>query len=245
MILKYGNYAHQQNEVKLDSIQRSAVRSSGFVRSITETWTISGRIQADTQADLTTALLALESAYYLDGGDLIFYLDDGTTETAHSLKGANTYGGVRVVSPVSYPNGDSAEYSTFRNYSITLEADLIVTAANLIDYSETLQFKGTGGPEITWVETINTDPVPQMIRPRTVCFCTQSGQLTSASAGYRPPPPRFPEYELVKERSISYGTPKRIGAGGQLQFTDFPISWSYSFAAGQPFPNVAPVWQGG
>src|SRR4029077_8154957 len=89
-------------------------------------------------------IAALRSAYNVNGLDLGLYLDDGVTPTDHVLASSTTLGGTRVTA-LEFPNGSGAEYSTFRSYSITVEADTPDTSQNLLDFSETLSFAGTGG----------------------------------------------------------------------------------------------------
>src|SRR4029079_17459158 len=103
---------------------------------------VTGIKHAASQAALTTALGDLRAAYNVNGRDVGLYLDDGVTLTDHALPSGAALGGVRVTG-LAFPRGDGAEYSTFRTYRLTLEADFPDSAGKLLQCEQSLYFEGT------------------------------------------------------------------------------------------------------
>jgi hypothetical protein len=236
MILKYGSYAHDQNECAVVITKRAVFSPRGDREFVRETWSITGIKQAATQPALSGTLAALRAAYAVNGLDAGLYLDDGATLTDHALPSAAALGGVRVVR-LDYPHGSGAEYSTFRTYRLTLEADFPDAAGNLLDYAESLNFAGTGGPRRIFLEVLEGLPQEQIGAQCTTCRATQQGRAVGFGAYPVPPPPIWPLAELPDRRRITLGTPERIAG----QFARFPVEWSYAFESIGPlsgFPNI-------
>jgi hypothetical protein len=136
---------------------------------------------------------------------------------------------VRVKS-LDFPRGDGAEYSTFRTYRITLEADFPDTAGNLLEYAEALDFEGTGGPRRVFLEVLEGLPQEQIGTERTTTRATQHGRAVGYGTYPVPPPPVWPAAELPHRRRISLRTPERVGN----QFARYPVEWHYAFEAVVP-----------
>src|SRR5690349_12222462 len=119
MILRYGSFAHDQNECAIVISKRAMYSPRGERTSIRETWHVTGIRHAASQSALTASLADLRNAYSINGRDAGLYLDDGATPTDHLLVSAAAIGGVRVV-VLEFPKGDGAEYSTFRTYRLVL-----------------------------------------------------------------------------------------------------------------------------
>jgi hypothetical protein len=125
MIVKYGPYQHSQNEVSI-RITREPMRSQGgLFYAYKERWDCQGLLlNYATQQNLTNAIQQLTAAYSVDGNNLVLYLDDGITPTAHALISANCNGGTRVVQAPSFPDTlGTAEYqpAAGRSYSFAIE----------------------------------------------------------------------------------------------------------------------------
>jgi hypothetical protein len=228
MILKYGAYAHAGNEVQITISRRANIEPNGLRSTFVETWHIRGVLQAASQAALTAALGALEAAYAVDGNTLAFFEDDGTTETAHKLDSATAIGGVRVVAGPSYPAGSGAEYSTFRTYTVTVEAEypLDDEIEQPVAWTETLLFGG-GGPRFVMLHTLTGTPVKQEVAENTPYWCLQTGSARGLLSYPAPPEPLFPGDEHVDRRRIAFRTPEILEGVPK----DFVVEWSYSFEA--------------
>jgi len=201
MYLRYGSYTHAQNEPAVQIARRAVFSPRGFRQAIRETWRIVGVLHAADQPGLTLAIADLRSAYSGNGCDLGLYLDDGATPTDHVMASAAALGGTRVTA-LEFPSGTGAEYSTFRSYSIAVEGDFPDTSNNLLDFSETISFEGTGGPRIVFLDTLEGLPQPQLAQQRTTCRARQAGRAVGM-AGYPPvAAPIWPGAELQEQRRL-------------------------------------------
>lgn len=236
MLLRYGAYTHDQNECAVVISKRAVYSPRGLRQFVRETWRVTGIKQAASQAALTAALNTLRAAYNVNGLDAGLYLDDGQTPTDHILPSAATLGGVRVVG-LEFPNGDGAEYSTFRTYRLTLEADFPDTATNLLEYDEALSFEGTGGPRRVFLDVLEGFPQEQIGTQCTTYRAVQQGRAVGYGAYPTPPPPIWPAAELPDRRRIALRVPERHAN----QFARFPVEWYYAFESISPLvgtPNI-------
>ena len=243
MYLKYGAYTHANHECSLVVARTPRFNDGGQQVAVVERWEIAGFIQAASQAALTTALSALASAYALNGQDATLLLDDGVTPTHHQIINANTLGGVRVVQAPSFPQGRGAEYSTFRSYTITLEAEIPVSGASslLVFFEEALSFKG-GGPRFVHLQTLTGSPQKQIVAASTPFTATQQGRSIGYASYPTIPAPLWPSSEHVDQRDIAYKSPKRSGPTGSPQYSEYEVSWSYHFEDASSLTGVPNVW---
>jgi hypothetical protein len=121
MILRYGSYSHPDNEVIISISQRPTFNEIGLRSGYVASWSIQGMLQGSSVSDLSTKIIALESAYGADGLDLVLYDSDGST-VRHAMRNTGSRTGVKILD-LSYPTGDGAEYVTFRTYTIQAEAE--------------------------------------------------------------------------------------------------------------------------
>jgi len=224
MFLKYGPYTHAQNEPAVQIVKRAVFSPRGYRQAVRETWRIVGVLHAADQPGLTAAIVALRSAYNVNGLDLGMYLDDGVTLTDHVMTSAAALGGTRVTA-LDFPSGAGAEYSTFRSYSIAVEADFPDTTNNLLDFSETLSFEGTGGPRVIFLDTLEGLPQPQLAQQRTTCRARQQGRAVGLATYPPVAAPIWPGAELLDQRRLVVRSPKRVA--GNL--TEFVVEWMYVF----------------
>jgi hypothetical protein len=227
MILKYGSYAHDPNEATLAITRQPRRNAAGQIVGYVERWRIAGVKQAATQADLTTALAALKAAYASGGSDLRLVLDDGVTATAHALLSAGSVGGTRVLGGVEFPVGRGAEYTTFRSYQVTVEADYLDSQVSLLSFIETLSFAGSGGPIFRYLPTLNGPWQRQTVAETSNYFVTQRGQAIGSRAYPAPTAPLWPAAEHRERRVIEYRSP-RPGSRNSGD-TEWPIAWTYVF----------------
>jgi hypothetical protein len=240
MYLKYGNYQHAANEVSVVISRQGIFSDGGIPRGVRERWDIQGRLQAADQASLTAAINALTAAYSLQAQDVGFFLDGGQP-TSHVISAATTNGGVRVVVPPSFPEGKGAEYSTFRSYTIALEAERLDGQATLLNWTETLRFRG-GGPQFAFLEPINGSPQKQLLKQATTFHATQSGEALGYLSYPLPATPIWPDAEHVNQREVHYELPKRSGRPGSPTYTQFKIGWSYQFEDSGPLVGLPTAW---
>ncbi|HEY2250716.1 MAG TPA: hypothetical protein VGH74_06630 [Planctomycetaceae bacterium] len=229
MFLRYGAYTHANNEPAVQIGKQAVFSRRGYRRAVRETWRIVGVLHAADQPGLTSAIAALRSAYNVNGLDLGLYLDDGVTPTDHVLISTAALGGTRVTA-LEFPSGTGAEYSTYRSYSISVEADFPDTSNNLLDFSETLSFEGSGGPRMVFLDTLAGLPQQQIARQRTTYRARQEGRAVGLATYPAVAPPIWPAAELQDQRRLILRAPRRVA--GNL--TDFVAEWTYMFESVSP-----------
>ncbi len=240
MYLKYGTYRHADNEASVVILKEALFGPGGMIRGVRERWTIQGRLHAADQAGLTAAIDALTAAYGVPDRDVAFYTDDDQL-TSHAIATADANGGVRVIVPPSFPEGKGAEYSTFRNYNVVLEAELLDPDATIVNWHETISFSG-GGPQFAYLETIDGTPQKQLLKQFTTFHATQNGEATGAFAYPVPAIPLWPVAEHVDRRQVRFDPPKRSGPPGQPTYTEFKVSWTYTFEDAAPLAGLPTAW---
>lgn len=236
MYLKYGNHQHAAGEVILNGIMQEGVASDeGVVYQINERWNLEGRLQisdqgsaAANQAEMTVQINALKAAYATNGRDIGFYDDSGNL-TSHSITSASTQRGVQVVQQPSFPEGRGAEYSTFRTYTIVVEAQYGYTGGggSVLQWTEAVSYRGTGGPTWGFLVPINGDPQKQLLTQQSTHWAYQRGRATGRASYPVPPAPMWPTLEHQEMRDIEYAIPSG-------QSNKRTVSWSYAFEATSP-----------
>ncbi|HWA98357.1 MAG TPA: hypothetical protein VG713_07685 [Pirellulales bacterium] len=226
MILGYGAYRHELGEAALTIGREALLSNDGSAIGWRERWSIAGRLHADEQADLTTAIESLETAYRIAGQDAVLYLPDGMTPTAHRLLNADALGGVRVVRPPSFPDGFGAEYSTFRTYSIELEAEFVdpTLMTDVVEWAETLGFSG-GGPKWAYLGTLAGAPIRQQLQQFTPFKVVQQGHAVGLRGYPTPASPIWPAAWHQDQGGVTRALPKRVGSTN----SHYEVSWSYQF----------------
>jgi len=238
--LKYGSHAHASGECSVAIAKHGLFARSGIRRAVLVRWDIQGRLQAADASSLTGAINALEAAYQVPGQDIGLYFDDGTP-TSHRIASAQTSGGVRIVVAPSFPQGRGAEYSTFRSYVLSIEAELPDTETSIIAWNEVLNFNG-GGAQFGFFEPINGLPQKQLLRQATTFKVTQQGSALGNGSYPVPAVPIWPTAEHLHLRKITYELPSRKGSAGQYIDTEFPVSWSYVFESELPLTGAPTAW---
>lgn len=235
MQLVCGSYSHADNEVTIAVTKEPVRNSGGQTLGIMERWSIDGQIQASTQAALTTAMAALETAYRNISGDLLLY-DNTPAVSHHAIYQSQTIGGIRLAGPIEWINTTGAEYSTFRTYRLIIEAQIPVSRpTDLVSWREVISVRG-GGPRRVAVEYLEGPPELQTVVQSTAYFASQSGQAVGYTAFPLAAPPLWPDY-LTDGGQVERGTPERLGSS----YANYPISWTYEFASPQSLtPSMSP-----
>jgi len=245
MYLKYKSYTHTAGETELSISRETLYSEHDEPWAVRERWDILGRLQitdkgtvAANQTAMTTAINALKTAYASGSGDLVFY-DDSGAATSHSMLTASAVAGVKVVAPMSFPEGRGAEYSTFRNYTVSLEATFLDSSAGLISWTESISYRGTGGSEFVYLVPRQGNPQQQWPTQRTPIMVQQQGAATGANGIYPvPPAPIFGlNAEHVSQRDIRREVPQDSSRRRQ-------ITWSFVFEVlvpGTLFPTTKSI----
>jgi len=233
MILKWGSYAHAQDEVGI-RIHRRVIRDTfGRRMGAVHDWHIIGAVHGTSQADLTTKLAALEAAYDDDYLDLILFLNDGSTETAHKLVTANTFGGTHKTG-FGYMDGPwkmQLEYANRRTFWITVRAEFR-TGTGTYAWKERVRIKGTGGEKFRYMPRLIGVPIAQTLQTATSFYYIQEGSAIGRQAFIVPPGPLYPSIEHEDEREIGYYTPEDLKWDGTaLDKEMYLTTWRYVMEA--------------
>lgn len=236
MILQYGTFLSADSECTVVIDREAITNNAGQPYALRHTWNIEGQIQAADTPSVVAAMGALERAFAVWGFNLA--LLDSNGNVCHALPSVGSLTGVRITKPPSYPKGDGAQLSTFRDFTITATADYpYIGAINpLKNFTETLRFSG-GGPRVTCVECVNIDPQPQVLTLLTAYRATQIGSAIGMF-GYPPiPAPIFPG--ALEEAGEPAFTAPRLQYG---TYVDFGVSWSYRFISPSPLIGLPNQW---
>lgn len=238
MIFKYGSYSHDQDEVMVRTAKTAIMdRFRRRMGEVTE-YTIFGVCQVPdnvggheaTQADLTTKLIGLREAYSVDYQDFGLYLNDGTTPTEHVVLNADTFDGVKVVSPPSFINGPwtgRIEYLNRRTYYLVIRTETR-TGSGLYEYNERVTIRGTGGEK--WVYSSQETGLPQRqsLQALTTYQYVQEGSSVGRQDWEAPPEPLFPLIEHGELRVRMFESAKDITIQGAEMFG---TGWRYVMEA--------------
>lgn len=243
MRLVYGSYRHDENEASPSEITRTIVESQrGTPERLRTRVAIVGRKLATSpagksaatlQAEMSAKLTAMERAYQVWGRDLQ-WLDDNGRITPHGVISSQTITGVKVVEPVSYTGSGQSIYGLFRDYRIVLEWDTVPAEwgaggaqPTVASFTETVSFRGDGGPIKVVIQTLEGPPVEQVTAERSPYFATQNGSATRYGRYFEPPRPIWPDKQQGVDSQRTY---QSIDYQTGLYRTD----WSYSFLSATP-----------
>lgn len=228
MILSYGSHNHAQDECTVTIDRQTVYGDNGFsVEHELHRWTIEGEVQATTNAAIVAAFTALEAAYATPGKDLRLKFNDGSI--AHQVLNSQTYSGVKIVAPPSYPVGDGTELHNARSYRIVIEAEVKPTVAgsNILLFQETLSIEG-GGPELAVVPLLRGPVDIQTLYEQTEVIAVQEGTISGRESYPAIPGPLFPGLEWRRRRRRRFISPRLRGLN-PARYTDFRIEYSYTF----------------
>lgn len=222
---RYGTSDHASAEVRLVTYYRHGKYSPRGVRtSFLCGMFIHGWIIADSVANITTRINAIEAAYAVDGQDAVLLLDDGS-ESPHQLKSnrADCITGVRVID-FRWIDNDPAEYVTGRHFTAQLEAEYIDAGySNIVSWTETLRFIGNTGMRWELVELPIGPPVPLITNLQTKQTIIQAGSSVGLFGYALPFGPLWPDSEHADRRVLELGSAHFNGQ----QFINFPCEWAY------------------
>lgn len=227
--LKYGNYSHPLSEAAVNISRQSMFNDIGVSYATMEKWFIQGRIEGDTQGEISTNLRNLQNAYIKQNQNIRLVFESGA-ETVHAINVNSTLDGVRVTGQPSYPVSQGAEYANYRTYNISVEAMVKTNAAQdeIVFWEEFVSTQG-GRPRDTIVETLNTLPIKQRIADATAFFVHQTGRSIGLNGWPSPPPFILPTAAILNNR-VGRRSPKTTLVGTSEKRTMFEISWNYSMA---------------
>lgn len=232
MYLSIGGIMRPFNEARASisyEITYDGLNRASLVKTI---WGISGRViqQSDaTQSGMTLKLEKLKRDIQAYRPDLIFYEDDGVTQTALKLLAADAVDGPRLLD-FSFPDKAPDIYPTGVEYGCTFEATgrMSGSASNPITEFREVVTPNGGGQELILVGGAINPAEYQIAKQNAPWYYTQSGSAVGMF-GYPPvPPPLWPGAQLKPMQPVLEAP--LVAAPIPMYFR---VSWSYEF--GSPF----------
>jgi hypothetical protein len=229
MYVQYGNYAHAANEATVVIDRKTLENEAHVPYGIEETWGIRGLLQAPTPLLLNASIALMQAAYRVNYQSVGLFFDGGLP-TTHAMPGLTPIGGVMVVQQPSFPEGGGGEFSTYRNYHITLRGryNFPEFLKNVLTWRESLSLSG-GGPRFVMLQPLSGPPIKQFTADATPYVAVQEGQATGLIKYPTPPSPLFPGDEHRDRRRITPITPERVGLPPQINYWQYGVSWHYEF----------------
>lgn len=247
MYLKYGTYQFPAGgaEVRTDT---DYVRSQNGRRVRKRLGVnVRSKLLADGQTALAAAESACRAALEVQYQDLILFRGDGVASSV-ALLNQPSRSGVQIVRGPNFGEAMSPEFVKTRTVDFRAEAeyDLPGSAGLVIEFRQTVQRVGNGGPSRLWRIPIwpAGASIRQQTKPESMVTYTQVGTAVGYDAYPAPPALVFPANFLVNEAdAVTKEWPEPIGQG----FVNYRVSWNYRFeiagdqlgnllAMGVPFP---------
>lgn len=242
MIVTYGGYTHDRDEVAVRSAVTAVYDTFGRQMADVVEYTLLGVLQVPNnvdplvmQAALTTKLNGLIAAYAVPDQDFAVNLDNGV-KSAHFIDSSKTFYGVQVVRPPAFLNGPwtgRIEYLNRRTYTITLRAEFrygdgTPEAPDLFSYRERILIKGTGSPKWRYSPRQVGTPQAQTLQTITTFYYVQEGESVGRQGFPAPNDPLYPIIEHGEDRVIGYSSPADMSINGNEMFA---TQWRYVMEA--------------
>jgi hypothetical protein len=188
--------------------------------------------EGDEPATLIAQIQALEAAFSVDEGD--FEVTYPTGERLLFLQSADFVGGLRVVGEPSYEDNQPGELVRRRTFKIELAGEQLISqqqdggggGAVSVSYNESITLEGTGGKRFVVVETMEGDPIVQVVNQKTMCRCIQEGRAVQRYVKPAAPKPLYPDREQESLRRVTRSIPSR---------DTYEIAWQYVFESPTKF----------
>lgn len=222
-IFQYGGLRTDKGEVVVSS-QYQKNRFSNVdktkVISTVKTMLLSGVLHGTDPSDLTQKLNRYQQEFSNQDRDCALLLANGSPSTFH-WRSRDTAHGIQVVE-FNFEKNDGAEYTTYKSYTIKLEAEFPNSRFQLIEWMETMSCRGTGGRIWRYPPVLEGDPEKQTVRERATCVVVQQGRAIGYKETPPVPAPYFPDDEHEEERDIALD----YARNGEKEW---PVSWRYVF----------------
>lgn len=240
MQLRYGTYSFDAGACKLATSSETVWNEGGQPISQKRRIDVDGFLTASGQSAISTAMSALATALATPYQDLNFYQDDGSL-SATALNNAASISGVHIVRGPDFPDWKGNEFSQFRRFTFSAEAEYPLTNTKnlLVSFRERLTFSG-GGPIYAYKLAINGPPQRQLIYPFSVFRATQEGEAVGYLRYPTPPPPIWPA-TLKQSPDESLISPRRAGKLPP-SYQHFGVTWRYEFESAAQLSGFPNLW---
>lgn len=230
MYIQYGGYQHKPGEANLINFSvRPTLSPRGFKVTNIATAHVSGDIcltGSQDEKDTTTLVSDLIDALSVDGQDFGLYHDDGTPSPHIMLSDASDSLTGNQIVYYDFPASHNGEFATGRSFQYTVRNEFVSAERLILDYQESIEHVGLGGPIIEWRDNRYYGPTIEQLAPSSAQYIRQTGHSIGLDNYITPPPPiiNFP-FEIVHQRRIRRTGPRRYPQG----FMGYRTDWSYTF----------------
>jgi hypothetical protein len=245
----YGDYEHLPGEVYPSKIEVIPKFTPDGLRWGNQwTFRVKGNF-VDVEPELNPAgvnakITAIYNAYHNNYKDVGFRLPDGSL-THHYMRNADRWNlsGNRVVYR-SWDHQTPTEFANTRSFSIGISALWRHSESDIISWNESTERTGTGGPIREARATWNGVPYMYTIAAQSKVVHIQQGEVVSFDDWVEPPPPYWPDEELVHLRVIQQNSPRFWGDPSFSKPTHFVLRYKYVFQRVGPTPVRPRNWYG-
>lgn len=197
-----------------------------------------GQLLGSSVQELSRLQLEAELVFGQVGGNFVLLDDNGAATSIRLLSTGAEFPGV-VVNQFAFPESRGGELVTGRTFTFDAEATYMSTGAAgaIINYQESVEINGNGGPKVDWQNAFNGPLVPVRTFPTTITVVVQSGMATGYLIYPTPPRAVLPTAYLQNPlAAVKRQAPRPNG-------TEYSISWRYVFHFPGPLsrsvlPNV-------
>ena len=246
---EYGTFKHPAGEVYPRRIELIPMKSpQGYRWASRYRFAIGGNFCQDVGTPLTpstvsTKIAALEAAYVNDYQDFGFRFVDGDVKTPHYIEtnAAANLSGNRIVS-ATWDYQSAAEFANTRTFEIELEAIILQSYSNILEFHETVSEFGDGGTEWTYRPRWSGYPVRENIHQYTPVKLVQKGHIVGLLSHPMPPAPWWPSDEHGPDRIITRSTPSIFGHPSNSKAVGYRTDYQYVFFRAVPTNPTPGVW---
>lgn len=246
---EFGSYKHPPGEVYPARIDLVPARSDqGYRWASRYRMQVAGNFCDDIGTPLTPStvnqkILDFESAYDEDYKDFGFRFVGTNTKTPHYIETNNQFNlsGNRVVS-ASWDYQTPAEYANTRTFSIELEAIILQSYSNILEFHETVSEIGNGGADWTYQTRWQGYPVRENLSQYTPVYLVQRGVVVGLTSHPQPPAPWWPNDEHGPSRVITRHSPKVLGHPSNSKTVHYATEYKYEFRRAVPTNPTPGVW---
>jgi hypothetical protein len=171
MYSKYGSYTLPGGCASLASIQyRALMAPRGQRIAMITTFHHEGVLIGDPtltdaqalQNDLNTQISTLIASLTLDYQDVGLYRSDNNLSIHYITSAAADNLTGNQITYLNFPKGDKAEFATARSYAFGVRAVIRSSFSDIVDYKESIELIGDGGPDYSWHTLPNGAPYSEL-----------------------------------------------------------------------------------
>lgn len=239
MLCKLGTYELPEGRVEITRRDTPEFNEAGQVLSNTIRLECSSALYSSSVSAMDALVASLIAAFSETGNDFQVLLPGGVTDSQLSLFGSGSFSGVRVVQPPAFESLRNGAYVTWLPFSFALEAEYPASNSTLLlrEYTEEVNYQSPERED--WLLCLHGPHQRQIVRQYPFYTATQTGRAIGYRAYPTPASPIWPAYWMNRDELPVKRAPRRRGS----LFTDYEISWRWTFKSDRPLIGSPNTWQ--